>query len=323
MTSGVIFQTVWDGGGHDTYDFSNYTTNLTVSLDPGGWTTVSTTQLAHLDFYGADTHLAAGNIANALLYNNNTASLIENAIGGIGNDTIVGNIVNNIITGGAGDDYLDGKDGADTANYSGLMSNFLWTHNADDSWSVTGSGIDTLWNIEYLQFDDGTVMINEPPPPPPVNTVPVITSGAQSFSFTEWADKSIDETRNTPHTGSGSITFVDPDVNQTHTATVQQQGTNYLGTFTINNVDNDSVDWTFTVSDSALDYLKKGQRLTQNYDVTIDDEHGGVTSQTIKLTLLGVNDAKAGGKPGGGNADHFDIVPEVMPLPLYETEWHF
>ena len=23
-----IFMTIWDGGGHDTYDFSNYTTNL-------------------------------------------------------------------------------------------------------------------------------------------------------------------------------------------------------------------------------------------------------------------------------------------------------
>ena len=37
-----IFMTIWDGGGHDTYDFSNYTTNLTVDLTPGGWTTTST-----------------------------------------------------------------------------------------------------------------------------------------------------------------------------------------------------------------------------------------------------------------------------------------
>src|SRR5688572_27470377 len=36
-----IFMTIWDGGGHDTYDFSNYTTALSVNLQPGGWTNVS------------------------------------------------------------------------------------------------------------------------------------------------------------------------------------------------------------------------------------------------------------------------------------------
>src|SRR5665213_2432846 len=60
-----IFSTIWDGGGHDTYDFSNYTTNLKVDLQPGHWSTVASTQLANL----GGGHLAAGNIANALLFN--------------------------------------------------------------------------------------------------------------------------------------------------------------------------------------------------------------------------------------------------------------
>ena len=70
--------TIWDGGGNDTYDFSNYTTNLSVNLQPGSWTTASTAQLANL----GNGHTAIGNIANAYLYNNNPASLIENAVGG-------------------------------------------------------------------------------------------------------------------------------------------------------------------------------------------------------------------------------------------------
>ncbi|MGD9502765.1 MAG: M10 family metallopeptidase, partial [Methyloceanibacter sp.] len=69
-----IFLTIWDGGGTDTYDFSNYTTDLDVSLAPGEWTTTSSAQLANL----GSGHYAAGNIANALLYQGNTASLIEN-----------------------------------------------------------------------------------------------------------------------------------------------------------------------------------------------------------------------------------------------------
>ena len=100
-----IFLTVWDGGGNDTYDFSNYTTDLKVSLQPGEWSTVSTTQLANL----GQGHFAAGNIANALLYKNNPASLIENVVGGSGNDTLVGNLANNTITGGAGNDAINGN----------------------------------------------------------------------------------------------------------------------------------------------------------------------------------------------------------------------
>ena len=157
-----IFMTVWDGGGgHDTYDFSNYTTNLSVNLQPGGWTTTATAQLAYL----GNGHYAIGNIANALLYENNPASLIENAIGGSGSDTITGNTADNKFTGGAGNDHLDGLAGTDTAVFSGLSTSYQITHNADGSWTVadlrSGSpdGTDTVSNIEWLQFDDGTVAV--------------------------------------------------------------------------------------------------------------------------------------------------------------------
>ena len=51
-----ILMNVWDGGGRDTYDFSNYTTNLKVDLNPGSWTITSTAQLSNL----GGGHLAAG-----------------------------------------------------------------------------------------------------------------------------------------------------------------------------------------------------------------------------------------------------------------------
>lgn len=66
-TANTVFLTVWDGGGTDTYDFSNYSTNLIVNLGPGEWTTLSTTQLAHL----GSGNFARGNIANAWLYEGN------------------------------------------------------------------------------------------------------------------------------------------------------------------------------------------------------------------------------------------------------------
>jgi serralysin len=107
--SNLVFMTVWDGGGTDTYNLSNYRTNLKVDLQPGGWTTTSAAQLADLG-HG---HHARGNIANALLYHGNTASLIENAIGGAGNDSMVGNVKANQLSGGAGADRLFGLGGND------------------------------------------------------------------------------------------------------------------------------------------------------------------------------------------------------------------
>lgn len=101
----TIFQTVWDGGGTDTYDLSAYTTGVSVNLQPGGWSTLSTAQLARLD-YADPTRLARGNVANAYLYNGDPRSLIENVVGGIGNDTIVGNQTANVLIGGTGADLL-------------------------------------------------------------------------------------------------------------------------------------------------------------------------------------------------------------------------
>ena len=98
---------------------SNYSTNLFVDLLPGEWSIFSTAQLADLD--GSGTHLAEGNVANAYLYNDDPRSLIENAIGGSGNDILVGNQANNLLAGGAGNDLVAGVDGNDTlTNFENL-----------------------------------------------------------------------------------------------------------------------------------------------------------------------------------------------------------
>jgi serralysin len=170
-----IFMTLWDGGGNDTYDFSNYATNLKVDLAPGAWTTVSAGQLAAL----GNGHSAAGNIANAILYHGSAASLIENAVGGAGNDVIFGNAANNRLTGGRGNDVIDGRGGTDTAVYSGNAANYSWSANADGSWTIvdhrSGSpdGTDTLRNIEVLQFADGQVALPPTTTTAAVNHAPV------------------------------------------------------------------------------------------------------------------------------------------------------
>lgn len=109
-----IFRTIWDGDGEDTYDLSNYNTDLVVDLAPGGWLVLSDAQLADLNKLSTDAAFnAIGNVANALLVGGDNRALIENAIGGSGDDTMLGNDADNVLQGNGGKDLLKGKDGAD------------------------------------------------------------------------------------------------------------------------------------------------------------------------------------------------------------------
>ena len=135
-----VFMTVWDGGGTDTYDLSDYGSNLTINLAPGAWSTFAQGQLADLN--GRGTKLAAGNVANALLFEKDARSLIENVIGGSGNDKIVGNVTNNRLAGGQGNDSLDG----------GICDDTL----------VGGAGAETLnggTGYDWVSYDDATLGI--------------------------------------------------------------------------------------------------------------------------------------------------------------------
>ena len=101
-----ILATLWDGGGNDTLDLSNYDEGVMVDLRPGMFSTFDQDQLAnHLEYQGL-TSLAPGNIAMSLLQNNDVRSLIENAKGGDGDDVFVGNVANNLLDGGAGSDTV-------------------------------------------------------------------------------------------------------------------------------------------------------------------------------------------------------------------------
>ncbi|WP_426614740.1 M10 family metallopeptidase C-terminal domain-containing protein [Bradyrhizobium sp. McL0616] len=164
-----IYETVWDGGGVDTYDLSNYTTNLSINLNPGASSVFSTVQLANL----GDGHYASGNVYNAYLYNGDTRSYIDNATGGSGNDTIIGNAIANVLNGGSGNDTITGGGGNDTivggagtdpAVYSGNRANYGVSYDVSsqtftftDLRSGSPDGTDTLIDIENFQFAAGTI----------------------------------------------------------------------------------------------------------------------------------------------------------------------
>ncbi|MDT3229794.1 M10 family metallopeptidase C-terminal domain-containing protein [Pseudomonas sp. rhizo25] len=76
---------VWDGGGEDTFDFSEYKDNQVINLTPGSFSNVG------------------GGVANVSIA---PGAMIEIAKGGHGNDIIIGNAADNELFGNDGDDTL-------------------------------------------------------------------------------------------------------------------------------------------------------------------------------------------------------------------------
>lgn len=143
-----IYQTIWDGGGVDTYDLSNYTTNLSINLNPGASSMFSSVQLANL----GNGHNASGNVYNAYLYNNDGRSYIDDAIGGSGNDTITGNQIANVLHGGGGNDALFGGAGDDHLYGDAGLDTLVGGAGADE-FIISGptSGADSILDFEAGQ----------------------------------------------------------------------------------------------------------------------------------------------------------------------------
>ncbi|MEH2183372.1 M10 family metallopeptidase [Nostoc sp.] len=139
-----IFRTIWDGDGIDTYDFSNYTTNLAINLTAGGWSDLDVGGNFQRAYLG-DGHYARAQVFNALQYNGDVRSLIENANGGSGNDTLSGNSANNVLTGNGGMDTLVGGFGNDSLTGGAGADTFVF--------NSLSEGIDTITDFAFSDVD--------------------------------------------------------------------------------------------------------------------------------------------------------------------------
>jgi serralysin len=136
--------TIYDTGGIDTLDGSGYDADQNISLVPGTWS----------DIGGWN-----GNIGIYL------TSVIENAIGGAGDDTITGNSADNrlvgnlgddVLIGGAGRDALIGGPGVDTASYMNASAGVrAELHNPrKNSGEAAGDTYDSIENLTGSPFAD-------------------------------------------------------------------------------------------------------------------------------------------------------------------------
>ena len=130
------------------------------------------------------------------------------------------------------------------------------------------------------------------------NDLPTIVSATATGDVTEKAEPAEGGTLS----DSGTITFADVDLADTHSATVSasvvdENGNSVaspLGALTLGAIDQtaNNVGWTYSVNDSALDFLAQGETRTQVYTIVINDGHaGGNVTQTVTITITGTNDA--------------------------------
>src|ERR1043165_1548346 len=85
--------------------------------------------------------------------------VIENAIGGSGNDTLVGN---------SADNTLDGRAGDDTVVFSGNRASYTLQNLGDRIMVFGPGGTDTLVSIEHAKFAETTLNLNAATPSDPI-----------------------------------------------------------------------------------------------------------------------------------------------------------
>lgn len=147
---GVALFCVWDGGGVDTLDFSKYKQNQLINL--------RAEELSNVGGLEGNVSIARG-------------VTVENAIGGSGNDVIIGNHADNVIKGGAGADHLRGAEGADTFVYDDANDSTLsapdfivdfvsGSDKIDISTLLSKAGIDKLTFVRQLSGKAGETFLD-------------------------------------------------------------------------------------------------------------------------------------------------------------------
>jgi Ca2+-binding RTX toxin-like protein len=177
-----FIRTLCDAGGTDTISVSNFTKGCVIDLQEGHFSkiTIESDSTSGINWQTpppTPTYDGTDNLAIAY------GCVIENAIGGSGNDTLIGNDSNNSLDGGAGNDQLYGGAGNDVFDWdanSRSGADTMYGGPGDDQYVVDflsdvvvelpGEGTDAIWtdqtyslkniaNVENL-FLFGTQAVN-------------------------------------------------------------------------------------------------------------------------------------------------------------------
>ncbi|MHC8299918.1 serralysin family metalloprotease [Pseudomonas sp. ZS1P83] len=126
----VVFS-VWDAGGKDTLDFSGFSQNQKINLNEASF---------------SDVGGLVGNVSIA------KGVTVENAIGGSGNDLLIGNSVSNELKGGAGNDILFGAGGADKLWGGAGSDTFVFAASSDSKPGAVDQILDFVSGLDKIDL---------------------------------------------------------------------------------------------------------------------------------------------------------------------------
>ena len=137
-----------DDAGLDTLDASASAVGVLLDLQPGHLSSVGISK---------DGFSSQENLGIAL------GTWIENALGSTSDDVLIGNALDNRLQGLSGNDWLDGREGTDTAVFNVRRDQVVVSTAYGTAYVASrdgSSGFDTLVNIERIEFSDQTLQLN-------------------------------------------------------------------------------------------------------------------------------------------------------------------
>ena len=195
-----------------------------------------------------------------------------------------------------------------TDSSGGVTGSKSWTFSAPDhyfDYLAAGEQVTLTYTVQVDDHHGGVVTQPVTITVSGTNDAPVITSGTQSATLREVAGT---HDSNMPDTATGTVTFTDLDLSDTHAVTI----TGVVASGTVSGIAANATElgwlslgpltdssggvtgskaWTFSAPDHYFDYLAVGEQVTLAYTVQVDDRNGGVVTQPVTITVTGTNDA--------------------------------
>lgn len=147
-------QLIYDVDGIDTISVEDSVRNNVIDLRSGAFSSIASNPTGFYDKNLGGEHLNRSNNNLSIAYD----VVVENAVGGSGDDILVANAVANT---------LDGGNGEDTAKFAGNKADYTMVSINEYTIEITSiantEDKDTLIDMEFIEFADETVSINQAP----------------------------------------------------------------------------------------------------------------------------------------------------------------
>ena len=197
---------------------------------------------------------------------------IENVIASDYADSISGSSANNRIEGGLGNDTINGNGGTDTVVINANATSGMATQGSFNLTVTSADGVDLLRNVEFIEFDNGTVRVDG------------LTGNAHALGVAD-----TDTAEEDAAAVTGNVLTNDIEI-EGEAMTVSGAGTftGAHGTLTLNA----NGTYSYVATDQSL---AEGEEVDDVFTYTVVDAAGQGSTATLTFTVTGTNDAPTAG----------------------------